>query len=179
MLPKLNIKVLMKPYRVFLKTIALALLFAGQISHCAASDNWGREATIGRVVKSQLGSAMRAENLPTAASTLQFVRQTNPSLSETQWSEIMDEVNDVMTTGMSQPGNPMFSAYEKLLSSFSDADLAKLEHHLGDPIYRKYSSALASPVAQQALMQGFIENSPWMPQALNLALRKRGLKEVH
>ena len=60
----------------------------------------------------------------------------------------MDEVNDVMTTGMSQRGNPLFSAYEKLLGSLSDADLAKLKQLLEDPIYRKYSSALVSPVAQ-------------------------------
>jgi hypothetical protein len=179
MLRLINIEIFMKPIPLFLGTFAFALLFVGQISHCAAADNRDREARIGRMVKSQLGSAMRAENLPAAASTLQFVRQTNPSLTETQWSEIMDEVNDVMTTGMSQRGNPMFSAYEKLLGSFSDAELSKLEQLLGDPIYRKYSSALVSTVAQQALMQGFIENSPWMPQALNLALRKRGLKEVH
>ena len=122
---------------------------------------------------------MRAENLPAAESTLQFVRHTNPSLTEAQLSEIMDEVSDVMTTGMSQRGNPMYSAYEKLLVLFSDSDLAKLEQLLGDTIYRKYSSALVSPVGQQALMQGFIENSPWIPKAFNLALRKRGLKEVH
>lgn len=91
----------------------------------------------------------------------------------------MDEVNDTMTAGMSQPGNPMFSAYKKVSGSFSEVELVKLENLLGDPAYRKYSGALVSPAAQQALMQGFIENSPWMPQALNLALRKRGLKEVH
>ena len=169
----------MKPSRVLVSALVVALFFVGQLPHCAASDNRVREARIGRMVKSQLGAAMRAEDLPAAASTLQFVRQTNPSLTEAQLSEIMDEVNDMMTTGMSQRGNPMFLAHEKLLSSFSDADLVKLEQLLEDPIYRKYSSALASPVAQQALMQGFIENSPWMPEALNLALRKRGLKEVH
>lgn len=169
----------MKLTRVFLSTFAVALLLVGPISHCAASENRDREARIGRMVKSQLASAMRVENLPAAASTLQFVRQTNPSLTERQWSEIMDEVNDVMITGMSQVGNPMFSAYEKLLSSFSDAELSKLEQVLGDPIYRRFSSALATPVAQQTLMQGFIENSPWIPEALNLALRRRGLKEVH
>jgi hypothetical protein len=179
MLPKINNGIFMKLIRVPFSAFAVALLLVGQISHCAASENPDREARIGRMVKSQLASAMRAENLPAVASTLQFVRHTNPSLTEPQWGEIMDEVNDVMITGMSQFGNPMFSAYEKLLSSFSDVELSKLEQIIGDPLYRKFSSALASPVAQQTLMQGFIENSPWMPEALNLALRKRGLKEVH
>lgn len=132
----------MKLIRVSLSTFAIALLLVGQISHCAASENRDREARIGRMVKSQLASATRAENQPSAASTLEFVRQTNPSLTEPQWSEIMDEVNDVMITGMSRVGNPIFSAYQKLLSSFSDFELSKLEQLLGDPIYRKFSSAL-------------------------------------
>jgi hypothetical protein len=169
----------MKSCRVLFSALAVSLLFALPVCHSVAAESSTREARIARITKSQLGSAMRAENLPGAASTLQFVRQTNPNLSTTQWSEIMDEVNDTMTSAMSQPGNAMFSAYKKLLGSFSDDDLGKLENLLNDPVYRKYSTALTSPTAQQALMQGMIENSPWMPEALNLALRKRGLKEVH
>lgn len=169
----------MKSCRVLFNALAVSLLFVLPICRGVAAESPAREARTARIIKSQLGSAMRAENLPGAASTLQFVRQTNPNLSQTQWSEIMDEVNNTMTSAMSQPGNPMFSAYKKLLRSFSDDDLEKLEILLNDPIYRKYSTTLTSPTAQQALMQGTIENSPWMPEALNLALRKRGLKEVH
>lgn len=169
----------MKSCRGLFSALAVSLLFALPVCHSVAAESPAREARIARITKSQLGSAMRAENLPGAASSLQFVRQTNPNLSTTQWSEIMDEVNDTMTSAMSQPGNPMFSAYKKLLGPFSDDDLAKLENLLNDPVYRKYSTTLTSPTAQQALMQGMIENSPWMPEALNLALRKRGLKEVH
>jgi hypothetical protein len=169
----------MTSYRVFYSALAVSVLFALPICQSMASENLTREARIARITKSQLGSAMRAENLPAAASALEFVHQTNPNLSKTQWNEIIDEVNDTMTTAMSQPGNPMFLAYKKLLDSFSDVDLARLESLLNDPVYLKYSTTLTSPTAQEVLMQGMIENSPWMPQALNLALRKRGLKEVH
>jgi hypothetical protein len=169
----------MKSCRVLCSALAVSLLFALPLCRGVAAESMTREARITRITKSQLGSAMRAENLPGAASTLQFVRQTNPDLSTTQWNEIMDEVSATMTAAMSQPGNPMFSAYKKVLDPFSDAELAKLENLLNDPVYRKYGAALSSPAAQQALMQGMIENSPWMPEALNLALRKRGLKEVH
>jgi hypothetical protein len=108
---------------------------------------------------------MRAENHPALASTLQFVRTANPGLSETQWREIMDEISDAMTAGMSQPGNPMFMAQAKLLASFSNAELEKLENLLNDPVYRRYSSTLSSATGQKMLMQGFIENSSWMPAA--------------
>jgi hypothetical protein len=49
----------------------------------------------------------------------------------------MDEVNNMMTTGASQPGNSTFSAYKKLPASFSEAELAKPECLPGDPDYRK------------------------------------------
>jgi len=73
----------------------------------------------------------------------------------------------------------MFEAYEKVLGSFSQAELAKVEVFLGDPVYQKYSSALVLRGSIELFMKGFIENSPWMPEAMNLILRKHGLKEVH
>ncbi|MFM9435817.1 hypothetical protein ACFDR9_002888 [Janthinobacterium sp. CG_23.3] len=169
----------MKSYRTLFTTLAVSFLFTSPTCHSATAGNQDPDALIARIIKSQLISAISAENLPVIASTLQFVRQTNPNLKETQWNEIIEELNDAIITGMSEPGNPVFAAYKKLLGSFSEAELAKLENLLGDPVYRKYSSALLSPVAQKALMQGFIENSPWMPQVMNFVLRKRGLKEVH
>lgn len=162
----------------------LAITFACAFSLCGiapsnAADLAGRDAAIARIMRSQLNTAMLAGSNLAAASTLASVRQTNPGVSKEELKEITDEVGELMASGMSQPGNPAFTAYRTLLEPMSDAELSELGRLLADPVYRKFSRALSSEASQRMLIKGMMENTPWMPEALNLVLRKRGLKEVH
>ena len=111
--------------------------------------------------------------------TLEFIRQTNPGLSDAEWKAIAAEVGGIMAEGMSKPGNPMFVAYQTLLEPLSDTELAKLDILLADPLYRRFSAMLTTETGQRVITEGAIENAPFMPVTLNFVLRKHGLKEVH
>lgn len=179
MLHTFNIRQDMNTLRA-LSAITLSCAFSlCAIGSSNAADLGERDALISRITRLQVNSALLIQANPAMASALDFVRQANPGLSDADWRTITEEIGDVMSQRMSQAGNPMFTAYRTVLEPLSDTDLAKLEALLADPAYRKFSDALTSQAGQQAIVRGMIENSPWMPVALNLALRKRGLKEVH
>lgn len=178
MLPTFNIRQDMKPLRA-LSALTLSCALSLCLVGSSNAAEGGRDALISRITRLQVNAALLVKANPAMVSAFDFVRQSNPGLSEAEWGTITDEIGSVMVERMSHPGNPMFTAYRTVLEALSDTELAKLEALLADPAYRKFSDALTSQAGQQAVIQGMIENSPWMPVALNLALRKRGLKEVH
>lgn len=169
----------MKPLRAWSTLTLSCALSLCAIGSSGAADLSARDALISRITRLQVNAALLVQANPAMVSAFDFVRQSNPGLSEAEWRTITEEIGAMMTERMSHPENPMFAAYRTVLEPLSDTELAKLETLLADPTYRTFSDALTSRAGQHAVIQGMIENSPWMPVALNLALRKRGLKEVH
>lgn len=169
-------------YRTRLAATLIVVLASSGPHACRAADpvdTTGRQAAIARVVKLQLDTSILTPDLPVLQDTLRFVRQKNPDLGDAQWREVLNEVAYILAEGMSRPGSPMFVAYQTSLEPLSDAELARLERLLADPVYRKFAIGLVSRTGQEALMRGLIESTPWMNEAFNFVLRKHGLKEAH
>jgi uncharacterized protein (DUF1778 family) len=154
-----------------------ALVLLPQI--CFASGAPGRDAAIARIENLQVSESMLTPDSPFLTNMFAPARQANPGVKNEEGSDIRRETSTAIAQVMTQPGGMMDTIFRTALEPMSDAELTKLEALLSDPVWRKFTTALASPAVQQKAVQALMSNTSQMGAAMNAVLARHGLKGIN
>ena len=162
-----------------MKKLALIISFVLLPLICLASGVSTREETINRIENLQLRASVFPPDSPFLADMLRPALQANPNVTKNEWDEIRLEASAAVSRLMTKPDGMMDVMFRTALEPMSDAELKRLEALLSDPVWLKFTDAMASSAAQQQVFKALMTNAQLMGAVLNPVLARHGLKTTH
>lgn len=158
------------------KYIVILAMFLAFSSSVALAKTPSRDVLIGQVEAAYTQAMILTPDSPLFDLYLGEAKSANPGVSSATWSEIRRDLSPEVSRVLIERGGMVDVALRQSMESLSDDELQKLSVIFGDPTYKKFQAAMASPSTQQKMLQSIMASASKMSAVVDKVLAMHGLK---
>lgn len=134
-----------------------------------------RSGLVSRIEVQYTSASIVGSDSPVVAMMLTGARSRNPNTDEATWTDVRVEVAAALTLALTAKGGPLDDLVRGALDPLSTAELKRLSSLLGDPVYKKFQTAMTSSDNQKRMVQALMGNPTSMMGPVFDVLKKHNL----
>ncbi len=162
-----------------MRSIATILIGILLPTIASADEATIRSDLVSRVEVQYTSASIVGSDSPIVAMLLAGARSTNPNIDEATWSEVRVEVAAALSSALTAKGGSLDVVVRGALDPLSTAELKRLSTLLGDPVYKKFQTAMTSSDNQKRMVQAVMGNPTSMMGPVFDVLKKHNLSVPH